>query len=139
MPPASNTKPKYRVALTIDDLNRLKDSLAQTIANRKDSNNFEEVIACMQLDLQLAKMIGNITGGTKSPDTNYVPESQRKVSVPITAESLGLDYRDPSYPSGFPESRPIIPGRKDSELIAAMSEEEAAAFWAKKMADHFLE
>lgn len=134
MPPALNNKPKFRVAFTAEDIQRLRDNTAQRIAALKQESDFEEVIAQMQLELQLSKMASNIAGGVKSPDTKYVPESERKVDRAASIDSLGLQKEADEL-----NTKSIVQGMSDSEFLAAMTQEQQDKFWADKMAAEFPE
>lgn len=134
MPPALNNKPKFRVAFTAEDIQRLRANTAHRIEALKQESDFEEVIAQMQLELQLAKMASNIAGGAKLPDTKYVPESERKVDRPISIDSLGL-----SEEANESDTKSIVQGKSDKEVLASMTKEQQDKFWADKMAAEFPE
>lgn len=100
---------KYRIGISLTQY-RILAALVQAEKNSA-IHPTEYDIELSLLYMQLTRMIKNIAGDLKRPDSSYVaPEFRKRAShFDVTAEGLGL---------------------ADEAKLADMSEEEAEIFWA---------
>lgn len=116
---SSSKQPKFRVALTLAQLDLLRSLVAEfkSTCLRADTVSIQQDIETGKVYALLDETISKVTIGQKAPDTNYIASELRKRAEAINAETLGLEESSIALGKFIHKVEPT-----DADFEAAMKE-----------------